>query len=158
MRRCALIQYEKIPWSGVPNCPAPANTPQRSTQTGKPKADPYSNASVSAASFVLPYNDIGGVVENSVLIPFAETPCGNGFEQSNTNDALRTSSGSVANKDMFSSLCGSQHFLSRVPGALSPILYYSGVLRSDHISAPIYESKSKRSKGCKADRPVRSSS
>lgn len=49
-----LIQKLKMPCSGWPNWPAPAMTPQRFTQTGNPNAWPYSSASTSEASLVLP--------------------------------------------------------------------------------------------------------
>ena len=51
-RRCAFTQNAKMPWSGVPNCPAPASTPQRLIHTGNPKAAPYSSAMISDASLV----------------------------------------------------------------------------------------------------------
>ena len=53
-RNHELIQKLKIPWSGLPNCPAPASTPQRLIHTGKLKVSPYSSAIASDASFVLP--------------------------------------------------------------------------------------------------------
>ncbi len=54
---------------GRPELPAPASTPQRLIQTGKSKASPYSIASVSAASFVLPYKEMGARVEKSTPMP-----------------------------------------------------------------------------------------
>jgi len=49
-----------MPCLAVPNWPAPASTPQRLIQTGKPYAAPYSSAKVSEASFVEPYRERGG--------------------------------------------------------------------------------------------------
>ena len=50
----ARIQKAKIPWSGRPNCPAPARTPHRFTNTGSPRDSPYSSARTSLASLVAP--------------------------------------------------------------------------------------------------------
>ena len=49
-----LVANLEMPWSGRPNWPAPASTPQRLIQTGKPKVSPYSRASASLVSLVAP--------------------------------------------------------------------------------------------------------
>ena len=65
----ALVGPAKLPRSRE-------KTPHRLMNTGRSKAWPYSSARASLASFVAPYRDTGGLVENDSDTPRWLTPCG----------------------------------------------------------------------------------
>src|SRR5512143_12217 len=87
--RYEFIQKAKIPWSAFPNWPAPARTPHRLIQTGNPNVAPYSSASTSDASLVLPYNDTGADVLKDSAMPRALMPAGRGLPSSSSSRAPR---------------------------------------------------------------------
>ena len=125
----ARTQYEKIPCSGVPNCPAPASTPQRSMTTGRSNASPYSTAMASDASLVAPYSETGPAVENDSVIPAGEAPAGHSAAVSGTNARSPATSGNaVKARTLWTRLVESS--TSPAPRALQ---YLEDVDRTDQI-------------------------
>ena len=78
----------------MPNCASPASTPQRLIATGKSNACPYSTATVSDASFVAPYSEIGASVEKASDNPAGDAPVGHAADVSGTNAGPSTTTGS----------------------------------------------------------------